>query len=115
MLQRTDRSSFALILTQQPRTQFQIPCTPKARRTYSKSSSFPEAIIACMAEDRPPTQQEIGIIAARIWEEWAGITACPWRVAANSALGRKIIAAAHVALGSSSKEQALSQVPLPSR
>jgi hypothetical protein len=106
MLQTNDRSSAMLFLAQRPETSFRMPRLPAPRRAFSKSPNFPEAVVACMVEARPPTQREIAAVAARIWKEWTGKAAASWNnVAPESAMFRKMIAAARLSLGELSNNQ----------
>lgn len=89
-----------LLLPRRRETAIRMPRLPAPQPAFSKSSSFPEAVVACMVEARRPTQREIGVVAARIWQEWTGKAAASWNdVAPQSAMYRMMVAAARLSLG----------------
>jgi len=100
MLQANNHSTAMPELVRRPETPIRMRRLPAPRRAYSKSASFPEAVVACMIEARRPTQREIAVVAARIWKECTGKAAASWNnVAPQSAMYRMMVAAARLSLG----------------
>ena len=96
MLQANDH----LLLTQRPECSLRKPLLAAPRRSRSKSASFPEAVVACLVEGRPPSPVEITTVAARICKECHGSGGPSWRdIPSESRLYKFMIAAARAALG----------------
>ena len=96
MLQANDH----LLLTQRPECSLRKPLLAAPRRSRSKSASFPEAVVACLVEGRPPSPREITTVAARICKECHGPAGPSWQdVPSESRLYKSMIAAARAALG----------------
>lgn len=84
---------------------------PARRRSFSRSSSFPEAIVACMVEGRRPTQREIALVAARIWHDSIGKAPDAWDdVRLDPNLYPKMVSAARFSLGDMAVTQEQSPV-----
>ena len=96
MLQANDH----LLLTQRPEFSFRKPLLAAPRRSRSKSASFPEAVVACLVEGRPPSPREVVIVAARICKECRSSDGPSWQdIPPESRLHKSMIAAARAALG----------------
>ncbi len=96
MLQANDQR----LLTQRPEFSFRKPLLAAPRRNRSRSSSFPEGVIACMVECRRPSQREIAMVAAWIWKDCRPPNGPLWPdIPRESGLFKSMIAVARAALG----------------
>jgi hypothetical protein len=96
MLQANDHKR----LTLRSESSFREPPLAASRRGRSRSASFPEAVIACLVEGRPPSPREIAAVAARICKECRRLDGPSWQdLPRESRLYRSMIAAARAALG----------------
>jgi hypothetical protein len=76
-----------------------LPAPVPRRRRYP-GKTVPEAVVACLAEARAPTPQEVEAAAGWIWSDVRGFG--PWQGAAFGPHGfahRRILALARAALG----------------
>lgn len=89
-----------MLLTQRPELSFQRSLPPPLRRRRSRCNSFAEPIIACMVEERRPSQREIAAVAALIWRDCRRSDGPLWHdIEPGSRLYKSMIAAARAALG----------------
>lgn len=96
MLQANDQ----MLLTQRLEFSFRKPLLSPPRCAQSRSNNFPEAVIACLVEDRCPSQREIAAVAARIWRDCRPSDGPLWQdIEPGSRLSKSMIAAARAALG----------------
>jgi hypothetical protein len=78
----------------------QPPVVPGAMRRRPGGGIFPDAIISCIAEGRPPGGHEVLAVAARIWSDLQiGSANIPWEgIIPGCSRHRRMVAAALVAL-----------------
>ncbi|WIW87441.1 hypothetical protein K3M67_10670 [Sphingobium sp. V4] len=74
---------------------------PMNRIHPSSGKLFHELLIRCLAEQHQPTEDEIELVAGKIWQDSHGsLTGQPWPdVARGSDAHRQMIEAAMMALG----------------
>lgn len=100
------------LLTQRPGSTFPNPLLAPPRRSRSRRSNFPEAVIACLVEGRRPSEAEIAIVAARIWEESRRADRRSWQdLRPQSRLYKAMIAAARMALGDLPLTRPVAHIP----